>query len=133
MGAAIGKLQDELDQKPRCPAIVESGALERQVARKPAIAQDGADGVRATLHHAPDVVGLVINPLRKLHPARREHIVADLLAVEAQFISAQRRDIHRRPRHRLVDRKLLAQIGRGNPRNVVERRRAPGRAAAGGR
>src|SRR6266699_3743245 len=101
--AAVRKLDDELGKQSRGPAVIAPRAFEPEIARIPAVAKECAACVWACLYHPRDIVRLIINALGKLAPTRREHIVADLLAVEAQFIRTQRRDVHCRSRERLPD------------------------------
>ena len=58
------------------------GAEHADLAGVPAVAELGAEGVVAAADQVGDVVGLVLDALVVVGPARGEQLVADLLAVE---------------------------------------------------
>ena len=91
--AAVGQLYDKLHEQSRVAAVVFPLTGERQIAGVPAVAKHGADGVLAALEELRHVVGLIIDSLAILAPARCQFILAHALAVQVQLIAAQGRDV----------------------------------------
>ena len=74
---------------------------------------DRADGVGAVLDHRGQVVREIVDPLGIVAPAGGEHVASHALTVERDLVEFQGGGVKRRPPHRLVRRKCLAEVGGG--------------------
>ena len=126
--AAVGQFHDKLHEQAGVAAVVLPLAAEAQIAGVPAVAENRADGVLAGLEELRHVVGLIVDPLAEIGPARRQFILADAPAVEVQLVAAQGRDVDLGMLDRLRDLEGLAKVGGVHAGDVVQGRRAPGRA-----
>ena len=91
----------ELRQKLRALAV-SLPAEPCEVAAIPAVAEDHADGVVALRELRRDVIGLEVDPLAVVGPARREDVAADDLAVDFALINSERGDVQ----HSRLDRSI---------------------------
>ena len=102
---AVGVRDAQLRDQAEVRAVVVE-AEGRDLALPPAVAELGAEGVRAAADLVGDVVRPVLDALAVLGPAGREELVADLRAVELQLVDPLGRGVD--PRR--LDR--LARLGR---------------------
>ena len=70
------------------------------IAARPAVTQDGGEGILPRPQQTRHVVGLVVQPLAVIGPTRPEQLVTDPVAVEAHLVEPQRRRGEIRPAHR---------------------------------
>ena len=72
------------------------------MSRIPAIGQQRADGIAAGLQHPGDVIRLIAHALAVVGPIGGENMISHALAVDVNFIEAQRRHIEHRFRDGLL-------------------------------
>ena len=114
---AVRVLDFQLRQQPGRFAVIRTARslagqqAEADVARVPAAPENGARGVVAFAQQVRHVVGVVVDPLVVIRPARCKKVLAHALAVDRKLVKPQRRGVERRAAHRLIRGKRLAQIG----------------------
>ena len=108
--AAVDVLNAQLSQQSRRRVAVVVGLLSPlERSGVPAGPKQCSNGVLAVCKLRGHVIGLVLDPLAIVGPARRKDVVAHALAVEEHFIRAQCRGIEARRFHRLAHCKVMAQ------------------------